>query len=319
MSRASGRDIESTMLIHTSASSSFGGFCLATYLTTGGGAADKIENAIFTGGIPPVFVDDVKEVYDKLWVKVVERNDKYYEQYPGDVGIVKEIVRALKDDPQKLPGGGVLTARRFLQLGMSLGGGPGAFEGLHELSATAFVDGAEGEKVSKNFLRAVEKEQPFDTNPIYALLHESIYCDGENKSSRWAAARSLEAHKVRPLFDYESRCESGNDDDKVYFYGEMVFPWMFEDYEELQGLKDVAEDLAQREDWGKLYGEEPVKARGACAVYHDDMYVDRELSLEVLDKLLVGVQPWITNEYQHSGLRDAGAMIFNKLLEKSKD
>jgi len=296
---------------------SYGGFCLATYLTTK--SPLMIKNALFTGGIPPVYVEDVKEVYDKLWVKVVERNDKFYGVYPGDVEVVKEIVKTLKLKPQNLPRGGVLTARRFLQLGINLGGGPGAFEGLHELFATAFVKDSEGRKViSKNFLRAVEREQPFDTNPIYALLHESIYCE-RGESSRWAAERSLEEHEVKHLFDYESRCESGDEEVKVYFYGEMVFPWMFEDYEELVGLKEVAEDLARREDWGELYGREKVEARGACAIYHDDMYVDRELSLEVLDKLLVGVEPWITNEYQHSGLRDAGAIIFDKLLEKSKD
>lgn len=58
---------------------------------------------------------------------------------------------------------------------------------------------------------------------------------------------------------------------------------------------------------------------GACAVYYDDMYVDRELSLEALESSLPGVTPWITSDYQHSGLRDAGALIFKKLIDLSKN
>ena len=38
---------------------SFGGFCLATYLTSKSGA---IKDALFTGGIPPLTVEDPKEV-----------------------------------------------------------------------------------------------------------------------------------------------------------------------------------------------------------------------------------------------------------------
>ena len=35
--------------------------------------------------------------------------------------------------------------------------------------------------------------------------------------------------------------------------GEMVYPWMSEDYDQLQGLGDCAEILASKRDWGPLY------------------------------------------------------------------
>ena len=54
-------------------------------------------------------------------------------------------------------------------------------------------------------------------------------------------------------------------------------------------------------------------------MYFDDMYVDRELSLKALDDSLPGIKPWITSDYQHSGLRDAGALIFRKLMDLSKN
>ena len=102
---------------------SFGGFVLASHLSTEGLAPPDV--ALFTGGIPPVGLQP-KEVYDRLWHKVAFKNDRYYDKFPGDVAVVKRIVRALVESGgEALPGGGTLTARRFLQLGLGLGGGPG--------------------------------------------------------------------------------------------------------------------------------------------------------------------------------------------------
>ena len=208
---------------------SFGGFCLATYLTSKSGA---IKNALFTGGVPPLTAEDPKDVYDALIPRVIARNNLYYETYPGDVPLVKRIVQSLMKAPAPLPCGGMLTARRFLQLGMALGGGPGSFENLHDLLVNAFLDGTD--VLSKNFLRQVQRTQPFDTNPIYALLHESIYLDGPGKSSEWAAHRSFSLHPCSEQFNYEARSESKRDSEPVLFFGEMVFPFMFEDYEEVR-------------------------------------------------------------------------------------
>ena len=51
----------------------------------------------------------------------------------------------------------------------------------------------------------------------------------------------------------------------------------------------------------------------AAAVYYDDMYVDRRFSLETAEKI-PGVRPWITNEYEHNGLRAAGEVVLDRLL-----
>jgi len=40
-------------------------------------------------------------------------------------------------------------------------------------------DNFEGEKLGYKFLSQVQALQGCDTNPIYALLHESIYCQQE--------------------------------------------------------------------------------------------------------------------------------------------
>ena len=62
----------------------------------------------------------------------------------------------------------------------------------------------------------------------------------------------------------------------------------------------------------------PCKA--AAAVYYDDMYVDFDCSMMVAARCgpLEHCKVYVTNEYQHSGLRDDGATIFVKLLGMAK-
>jgi proline iminopeptidase len=40
----------------------------------------------------------------------------------------------------------------------------------------------------------------------------------------------------------------------------------------------------------------------AAAVYFDDMYVDSGLQLDTLSRI-GNSRPWVTNEYEHDGLR----------------
>ncbi|GMI32428.1 hypothetical protein TrCOL_g13926 [Triparma columacea] len=299
---------------------SFGGFCLASYLTNPDLLPPRFS--FFTGGIPPMYAESTKSTYAKLYLRVISRNKLYYSRYPGDIPLIKSIVRSLDESPPALPSGGTLTPRRFLQLGMSLGGGPGSFERLHELFASAFLPSTS--ILSTNFLREVERLQPFDTNPIYALLHESIYLDGSGVSSSWAAGRALqEDPELSKMFDYTATMDVKHEE-PVLFFGEMVYAFMFEDYVELAPLKSIAESLASRTDWSPLYISKESPRTGvsaAAAVYHDDMYVDRDFAFECLEdgRALQFVKPYITNEYQHSGLRDAGGEIFDKLAELAKD
>lgn len=73
-------------------------------------------------------------------------------------------------------------------------------EDLHYLLEEAFVEPG---VLSYKFLRAVEGWQAFDTNPLYAVLHESIYV--EHSSSAWAAHRVQSSPEFSALFDYQVR------------------------------------------------------------------------------------------------------------------
>jgi len=103
------------------------------------------------------------------------------------------------------------------------------------------------------------------------------------------------------------------------------------DYAELSGLgmKALANILARKKDWTPLYDEIAMKlalgpggtSKAAAAVYYDDMYVDFDACTKVTkgsEAPLRNCKVYITNEYQHSGLRDDGATIFSKILGMAK-
>ncbi|HWG86116.1 MAG TPA: aminopeptidase, partial [Deinococcales bacterium] len=92
--------------------------------------------------------------------------------------------------------------------------------------------------------------------------------------------------------------------------------WMFEDYAALRPLREAAELLAARE-WPRLYDEASLRANAvpaAAAVYAEDMYVERELS-EQAAGLVRGLRVWLTNEYEHNGLRVDGGRILGRLID----
>jgi hypothetical protein len=51
----------------------------------------------------------------------------------------------------------------------------------------------------------------------------------------------------------------------------------------------------------------------AAAVYHDDMYVDTADSLETA-RAIHGLRTWVTDEYEHDGLRVSGGRVLDRLV-----
>jgi pimeloyl-ACP methyl ester carboxylesterase len=253
---------------------SFGGFCALTYLSF---FPDSLREAYLTGGLPPL-ERPTADVYRATYRRVRERNRRFYARYPEDLQRVRALHERLGGGDLRLPSGDALTPRRFRQLGMMLGTSDGA-ERLHHL--------LELPPDSPAFLHDVEAATGFARNPLYAVVHEACYADG--CTTRWAA------EQVMPD-EFASNPE--------LFTGEMVYPWMFEDYGALAPLREAAELLAAHE-WSRLYdaarlerNEVPV----AAAVYAEDMYVEREFSEETAARVK-GLRMWLTNEFEHDGLR----------------
>lgn len=284
---------------------SYGGFCITTYLSL---YPEGLEGAILTGGFAPL-VDSPDDVYRACYTRLIEKNEEFYERFPGDAEIVSRVVKHLQSNDVKLPCGETLTARRFLQLGINFGFkcSGHSMNTIHYLLETAFVPNISKPTLSYVFLRGLESLMDFNTNPIYSLLHEAIYCQGQ--ASNWSAERMM---KEFPQFDLKS--------DRIFFTGEMIYPWMFDEYSCLKDSKEVARRLAECADWPALYDARVLKTNQVPCVgtiYHGDLYVDRVMAEETA-RTIGGCKYWLTNEYEHDGLRQDGEKVLNHLLAMLK-
>jgi len=278
---------------------SYGGFCVTHYLSTAPGG---LHEAIITGGLPPLDRSP-DDVYRATYRRVIEKNRRYYDRYPDDTERAWEIVDYLATHDVRLSNGDRLSPRRFQQLGIAFGFSNG-FEQVHYLIEDAFVHGVAGREPSYTFVRGFENAFSFETNPIYAILHESAYC--QQAASNWSAERVRSEY---PEFDLLP-------DKPVYFTGEMIYPWMFNEYKYLRPMQETAELLATYDDWPRLCDTAVLQANTvpcAAAIYYDDMYVERTFSEETA-RNIQGIKIWVTNEYEHNALRADGETVLNRLL-----
>ncbi|KAI8340332.1 Alpha/Beta hydrolase protein [Chlamydoabsidia padenii] len=275
---------------------SFGGFCITTYLSL---FPNSIHKAYITGGVPPL-VDNPDAVYRALYPRILKKNKLYYKKYPQDVVKVRRIHEYLWNNKVDLPNGGILSPRRFLQLGI-LFGGSGGYDTLHETVTLCMNDLNTIEKLSYKTLNHIQQLQSWDTNVIYCILHEAIYCQNQ-QASRWSAERLLNEEFAT---EFEWRLDQLQPDQPIHFTGETIYPFMLDDFAELRHLAPVAQQLAEHK-WSDLYdiptlntlNSDDQKMELAGVSYFDDMYVDRELS-EYTASQINGFQQYITNQYAH--------------------
>jgi pimeloyl-ACP methyl ester carboxylesterase len=277
---------------------SYGGFCALSYLSF---APEGLKEALITGGLPPLS-GPADDVYRATFRRVMSRNTEYFSWYPEDRQTVERIAGHLRDTPEFLPDGGQLTVERFQMVGAFLGGNT-RVDGLHYLLEDAFTETPQGSRLSDSFLEQLQGIVSRAANPLYALMHESIY--GQGRATDWAAWRVLqEFPEFRP------------DAEPLLLTGEMVYPWYFQQDPALRPLRNVAELVAAKTDWKPLYDSGRLAANTvpiAAAVYSDDIYVERSLSLETA-AAVYGLQVWETGDFHHDGIADDGEAIFGRLL-----
>ncbi|HEX2145441.1 MAG TPA: alpha/beta fold hydrolase [Glycomyces sp.] len=279
---------------------SYGGWLTLAYLSH---APEAISAAYVCGGIPgnPMSAD---EVYRRTFNRVKEKTAEYYRRYPQDEDLVAAIADRLAAEPVHLSDGDVLTVRRFQSLGIDFGMKPG-FERMHWLVEDAFVrDG----RLSEGFLAAVLTRTSSAASPLFWTLQESIYGDGPNGPTAWAAQR-----------ERDRRPEFGEDVRPLPFTGEMAFPWMFEEIRLLRGFAPAVHALAERREWSPILDPDRLAANEvpvAAAVYYDDMFVDSGLQLDTL-KGLGNAQAWVTNEFEHDGI--GSGRVLTRLRELVRD
>jgi hypothetical protein len=203
-----------------------------------------------------------------------------------------------------MPNGQRLTVAAFQSAGHMLGMSTGSHE-LHYLLEDPFA----GDELSDEFLEQAQARVAIH-NPIYALLHEACYAQGKG-ATRWAAQR---VRAECPGFDPAAALDG---DAQLLFTGEMIYPWMVDDEPLLRPLREAAELIAERDEWPRLYDPARLAASqvpAAAAVYFDDMYVDASLSLATA-RATSGLRPWVTNEYEHDGLRVSDGKVLGRLID----
>ncbi|MCW1249097.1 alpha/beta hydrolase [Acaricomes phytoseiuli] len=279
---------------------SFGGFCALSYLSW---YPEGLREVLITAGLAPL-AGHPDRVYRATFERTAARNREFFARYPQAQQQAARIARHLAEHEEFLPTGERLTPQRFQMLGSYLGGNS-RIDGLAYLLEDAFplVEG----QLPDAFLEQVGHTVSYAQNPLYAVLHESIYCQGQ--ASGWSAARvAAERGDMDPLGE------------EFHFTGEAVMPWYFTEDPALAPLAEVAEILASKSDWPALYDPARLAATQvpvAATAYFDDIYVDHGLAAETAAAVR-GLQLWQTGEYHHDGLRADGERIFAKLLAMTR-
>ncbi|MFI5675171.1 alpha/beta fold hydrolase [Streptomyces cellulosae] len=288
---------------------SFGGFCAVHYLST---APEGLRAVVITGGLPSLDAH-ADDVYRAAYPRIERKVAAHYARYPQDVERVRQIAEYVLHHEPVLPSGYRLTAEAFQSLGILLGGGEGSHR-LHYLLEHAFVRTPQGTALSDAFQEEVQGLLSYAGHPLYALVHEAIYGQDERPTA-WAAER------VRAEFPQFDAAKTLAGDGPVLFTGESVHPWTFDCDPALRPLREPADLLAARTDWTRLYDPARLAANEvpvAAAVYHDDMYVDTAHALTTA-RAIRGLRTWVTDEFEHDGVRAGGPRVLDRLLALTRD
>ncbi|MGY5318707.1 alpha/beta fold hydrolase [Neomicrococcus lactis] len=282
---------------------SFGGFCTLTYLSLFPGSLDR---SIITGGLAPLH-GSADRVYQATFARMRARNEEYFAKYPSDRVILDRVIDHVRNREEFFSDGRRVSVGAVQMLGMFLGGNT-RVDQLHFHLEGAFIETANGPVLSDAFKETMRSNASFLGGPLYAVLHESIYA--QKDATRWSAARVLAENP-----DFDPAAES------PLLTGEMIYPWHFNEDPALTSLKGTAEILATKSDWPELYRLDTLSNNSVpvvAAVYTDDVYVDRDLSLETANAVN-GLKVWETKDFHHDGLADDGASIFKRLLAMTND
>lgn len=284
---------------------SFGGFCITSYLSS---HPESVENAYLTGGLP-VLDHGADDLYRTTFAKLRIRHERFYREYPWAENRIREICSHLDSSAELLPTGERLSSRRFRTIGIELGRGDG-FHNLAYLLEEPFHIRNGEKQLRTDFLAEVGARVGFDSGPLYAAIHESIYGGvGGQTITNWSA------HRIReeiPGFEEDANPAGKN---PFYLTGEHIFPWQFDEDPALVPFKEKAEALAQHSwesspyDSAQLLSDAPTSA---AAIYLDDIFVPFEYSMATAEQYR-DLRPRVTNKFQHDGIRHDGAAIFTTL------
>jgi hypothetical protein len=195
----------------------------------------------------------------------------------------------------------------------------GGLDSVHQLIFRMKTDLSQFQFITRPTLHALEQALSFDDAVLYAVLHEAIYC--ENQASNWAAERVGRTIKDFQWLSGSPQSAQSVRDTPMFFSGEMIFPFMFENYPELEKLAPVADILAKYAGWPDLYDPWTLSKNSVplyAATFIDDMYVDFGLAQETV-KLVRNCKQYITNTIYHNALKSKTDDLLKELFALRDD
>lgn len=293
---------------------SYGGFLTLTYLSF---YPESVTESFVTGGLAGLTTID--DIYRQTYALTAKRNQTYFARYAQDEKTVREVAAHVLGTEELLPNGERLSPTRLRTLGMNLGM-QGRFDMLHYLFEGPFVHVGGQKRLSQEFLSTVGADVSMADRPLYGLLHEAIYAQLNaqltGQGTNWSAQR-LAAQT--PGFNLDANPLDFSE--PWYLSGEHMYRQAFLEDKALAPAVPAVDILAARTDWRPAYDLDALAANQvpvSAAVYYDDMFVPRQLSMDTASR--VGcVRTWVTSEYQHDGLRAGGSHVFDHLSEMIKD
>ena len=256
---------------------SFGGFCSMTYLSF---APEGLREAFITGGLSPIG-RPIDDVYAATWLRAIQKNRAYFQRYPGDRERVGDILRRLDDEDVRLPSGDRLTSRRFLQLGFKLGDSAG-FEQIHHILELPLG--------SRAFLHDMEEAVRFGRTRSTPRSTNRLTPTGCPRAGRLSGR--CPKRSSRSVTSRLSTCSvgCGTTSPGCTLIAPPPRSWRSTPGRACTTLTQLARN------------EVPV----AATIYVNDLYVERRFAEETAVAIR-GLRPWITDEYEHNGLRTTGS------------
>jgi hypothetical protein len=158
---------------------------------------------------------------------------------------------------------------------------------VHDLVLRMRTDLSQFQFLTRSTLLFLEHNLTFDHIVLYTVLHEACYCEG--KASNWAAERVGKSLKEFQWLNGSPQNPSEVREHPLYFSGEMIYPFLFDNFPELEKLKPVADILAEYSGWPDLYDEWQL-ARNEVPVYSatfvDDMVGGQKSPFHALLQIL---------------------------------
>ena len=312
---------------------SFGGFCIARYL---GSAPEGLREAFFTGGLPPLIrePDAALPTYRKLLDRVKTQNAKYYRRFPGDAARVKSVARfllAANDGAGvETPSGGRFSARGLQALGFGWLGTAGGMENLHYLLEKAWD--VPGESLSYAFLKGAEVRD--DTSLLSTRDERRLLTAHRaplSRRSRRTCTRSTRTPSTRCFTSPSIATGAARARGPPSARFASVSPASSTSRRRRRRTtlrvsccsraRWCSRSCSTRDDWPRLYDADALNANDvptACASYVEDAFVDFDLAAATAAEIR-GARVWATSEYMHSGVREDGARILEKLTRMARD